>query len=180
MFIITYLKEELKHLEEVFVMKNNFPIWVVKKILKVEKEKLYNKKNADKNNHTVQTDVKFESEYKIHLLLLPYQGKKGLHLTQSSEDNSSDIYIGESARQISKRIIITVEIEFAHFQPCHKHFLINNFKIIGNGFNNNFFKRKVSEALLIKQIKPSLNVQEKSVELKLFNLSIVSRLLKLF
>ena len=45
----------------------------------------------------------------------------------------------------------------------------NSFKIIGNGFKNNSFKQKVSEALLIKQIKPSLNVQEKSIELKLFN-----------
>ena len=43
------LKEELKHLEDVFVMKNNFPIWVVKKILKEEKEKIDNKNNADKN-----------------------------------------------------------------------------------------------------------------------------------
>ena len=39
----------------------------------------------------------------------------------------------------------------------------------GTGFKNNSFKRKISEALLIKQIKPSLNVQEKSLELKLFN-----------
>ena len=30
-------------------MKNNFPIWVVKKILKEEKEKIDNKNNADKN-----------------------------------------------------------------------------------------------------------------------------------
>ena len=43
------LKEELKYLEDVFVMKNNFPIWVVKKILKEEKEKIDNKNNADKN-----------------------------------------------------------------------------------------------------------------------------------
>ena len=33
------LKEELKHLEVVFVMKSNFPIMVVKKILKEEKRK---------------------------------------------------------------------------------------------------------------------------------------------
>ena len=38
------LKEELIHFEEVFVMKNNFPIGVVKKILKEEKEKLDNRK----------------------------------------------------------------------------------------------------------------------------------------
>ena len=31
------LKEELKYLENVFVMENNFPIWVAKKILKEKK-----------------------------------------------------------------------------------------------------------------------------------------------
>ena len=30
-------------------------------------------------------------------------------------------------------------------------------------------KRKLSEALLIKELKPTLNIQEKSVPLKLFN-----------
>ena len=42
------VKEELKHLEYVFVMKKNFPIWVVKEILKEEKEKIDNRNNAEK------------------------------------------------------------------------------------------------------------------------------------
>ena len=66
------LKEELKHLEDVFVVKNNFPIWVVKKILKEGKEKIDYRNNADKNKHTIQTSVKFESKYKSHLPMLPY------------------------------------------------------------------------------------------------------------
>ena len=70
-------------LEDVFVMKNNFPIWVVKTILKEEKEKMDNRNNADKNEHAIQADAKFESKDKSHLLLLPYQGEKGLHLTKS-------------------------------------------------------------------------------------------------
>ena len=68
-------------------MKNNFPIWVVKKILKEEKEKIDNRNNADKNKHTIQTDVKFESKDKSHLLLLPYQGEKGLHLKKLLKRN---------------------------------------------------------------------------------------------
>ena len=68
-------------------MKNNFSIWVVKKILKEEKEKIDNKNNADKNKHTIQTDAKFESRDKYHLLLLPYQGEKSLHLTKSLKRN---------------------------------------------------------------------------------------------
>ena len=58
------LKEELKHCCDVFVMKNNF-----------------------KNKHTVQAHSKFESKDKSHLLLLPYQGEKCLHLTKSLKRN---------------------------------------------------------------------------------------------
>ena len=35
--LLNLLNEELIHLEEVFVMKNNFPIWIVYKILTEEK-----------------------------------------------------------------------------------------------------------------------------------------------
>ena len=81
------LKEELKHLEDIFVMKSNFSIKVVKKVLKEEKEKIANTNNADKNKHTIQTDVKFKSKVKSHLLLSPYQREKGLHLTKSLKQN---------------------------------------------------------------------------------------------
>ena len=65
-------------------------------------------------------------------------------------------------------------------EKCHQYCHTNSFKITCNGFKNKSFKRKVSEALLIKQIKPSLNVQEKSMELKLFNYSTMCWLLKVF
>ena len=48
------LKEELKHLEDVFVTKNNFPMWVIKKILREEKGKIENRNNVDKNKHTIK------------------------------------------------------------------------------------------------------------------------------
>ena len=44
-----------------------------------------------------------------------------------------------------------------------------NFKIIGSGYRNNARRRKIAEALLVKKLKPKLNIQEKSVPLKLFN-----------
>ena len=98
-----------------------------------------------------------------------------IYLGTCPEDNCPDNYIGESGRRISERIIDYAGRDkksniFKHSsEKCHKHFHNNSFKIIGNGFENNSFKRKVSETLLIKQIKPSMNVQEKSIELKLFN-----------
>ena len=107
-----------------------------------------------------------------------------IYVAPCPEDNCSENYIGESGRRISERIIDHNSRDqkshiFRHSSgKCRQHFHTNSFKIIGNGFKNNSFKRKVSKALLIKQIKPSLNVQEKSIELKLFNQSIVCQLLK--
>ena len=63
--IICSSSQELKYLEDVFIMSNSFPIWVAKKILKEEKEKVGNRKNADKNKHTIPTDAKFESKNKF-------------------------------------------------------------------------------------------------------------------
>ena len=56
-------------------MKHNFLKWVVKKILMEVKEKIDNRHNTARKKHT------------IHLLLLPYQGEKGLHLTKSLKRN---------------------------------------------------------------------------------------------
>ena len=58
--------------------KNNFlDVFLRKFLKKIEKED--NRRNVDKSNHAVQTYEQFESEGKIHLILLTYQGEKGLH-----------------------------------------------------------------------------------------------------
>ena len=51
----------------------------------------------------------------------------------------------------------------------HKPLEAADYKIIGTGYRNNTMKRKLSEALSIKELKPTLNKQEKSLPLKLFN-----------
>ena len=40
---------------------------------------------------------------------------------------------------------------------------------MSNGYKNNTFKRKLAETLHIEHKRPTLNVQEQSVPLKLFN-----------
>lgn len=47
--------------------------------------------------------------------------------------------------------------------------LLQDFEILSKGFSQRKFKRKISETLFIKENKPSLNRQEMSVPLKLFN-----------
>ena len=41
--------------------------------------------------------------------------------------------------------------------------------MIEKGYRNNVRKWKIAEVLLIKEMKPTLNKQDNSVELKLFN-----------
>ena len=47
--------------------------------------------------------------------------------------------------------------------------MVNDYQIIGNGYGNNWKKRKIAEALSVKQLKPILNKQDKWIPLKLFN-----------
>ena len=84
-------------------------------------------------------------------------------------------YVGKTARRISERLldhsgrdknshILKHQIEKEH--PCPQY---KNFKVISSGFRNNTEKRNLSEALWINTLRPSLNKQEKSIPLKLFN-----------
>ena len=54
-------------------------------------------------------------------------------------------------------------------QSGYPSVLLNEFRILGKGFNNNRVKMKISEALLIKQYRPTLNAQENPISFELFN-----------
>ena len=84
-------------------------------------------------------------------------------------------YIGESGRRIAERVKDyngrdhKSHILKHSFETGHRHVISSDFSIISNNFNGNKRKRKVSEWLLIKQLRPTLNIHDKSVPLKLFN-----------
>ena len=90
-------------------------------------------------------------------------------------ENCSDDYIGESARHIIERVKDhggrdTKSHVLKHSSGKeHVEVTKEDFTIISSNFKNNILKRKIAEALLIKQKRPSLNVQDQSVELKLLN-----------
>ena len=46
---------------------------------------------------------------------------------------------------------------------------IEHFKILNMAYNNSTYRRRISETLFVKQYRPSVNVQDKSVLLELFN-----------
>ena len=87
-----------------------------------------------------------------------------VYLGTCPANNCLDNYLGESAHRIFERITD----HNGRDQNSHlfKHSCIKNhpntsktdFKIISSGFENNYCRRKIAEALLIKQIRPSLNV----------------------
>ena len=51
----------------------------------------------------------------------------------------------------------------------HPIVTIDDFRVLKTSYRQKKFRRKLSEALLIKQNKPALSKQEASVPLKLFN-----------
>ena len=83
-----------------------------------------------------------------------------------SAENCSDDYIGKSARLIIERVKdhggrdTKLHILKHTSEKEHVELTKEDFKIIGSHFNNDRLKRKIAEALLIKQGCLSLNVQD--------------------
>ena len=83
--------------------------------------------------------------------------------------------IGESGGRISECIkdhnirdlkshILRHSVESEHANVSYE-----DFKIIAKNFNNNSWKRKIAESLLIKEKRLTLSIHDKLVPLKLFN-----------
>ena len=91
------------------------------------------------------------------------------------DEKCVDDYIGERARRVNERIVDHKGRDaYSHLlkhsiESGRKPLEAIDYKIIGTGYRKNTTKKKLSEALFIKELKPTLNKQEKSVPLKLFN-----------
>ena len=90
-----------------------------------------------------------------------------------------DNYLGETGKRIAERITYhnskdNISYFFKHaVVHDHRNASYDVFKIVGSGFRKNTFKRKFADAILIKELRSNLNIQEKSIELKLFNQHLV-------
>ena len=97
------------------------------------------------------------------------------YLVKCPEKTCSENYLGETARRINERVLEHAgKDKKSHMlqhtlQSGHPSVSLNEFKILGKGFNNNRVKRKISEALLIKQYRSTLITQQNSISLELFN-----------
>ena len=212
----TYLKEELTHLEKVFIEKNSYSKSAINQVFTQAKEEHKNRNynNNMKNNIAVPITLENENE-KQHLLTIPYQGEKGDYLIKSMKrnlekilpnnvkpqityrgkklgslfetkdqtifehkhdviyhgkcpvENCVDDYIGETARRVNERIVDhTGRDANSHLlkhsiESGHKPLEVIDYKIIGTGYRKNTMKRKLSEALIITELK-QLYINQKS------------------
>ena len=91
------------------------------------------------------------------------------------EIGCNDHYLGETDCRISERVLDHAARDqnshhFKHsIESGHPVLEMNNYKTIEEGYKNNVRKRKIGKALLIKEMKPTLNKPDNSVELQLFN-----------
>ena len=87
--------------------------------------------------------------------------------------NCKDDYIVETDRRVIERVIDHNRDKKSHMlkrsrDKLHKHVWEDDTKLLGNNYQSSI-KLKISESLFIRQLKPSLNKQDKSIPLNLYN-----------
>ena len=103
------------------------------------------------------------------------QHKHYLVYSNCPEQTCNEDYLGETGRRIIERSADHSDKDkqshlLRHaLNSNHKRVDLKDFKITDSSYHNNSLKRKVLEALYIKQYKPFLKTQEQSVEFKIFN-----------
>ena len=87
----------------------------------------------------------------------------------------TDSSIGETARRLSVRAVdhdgrdMKSHIFRHRLYSNHETINIEHFKILNLGYNNGTYRRRISEALFVKQLRPFLTVQDNSVPLEIFS-----------
>ena len=129
-------------------------------------------------NHDVRivlTGTKLNSHFNIKDETNKQHKHDRVYLSSCPSSTCNDCYIGEKGRRLSERVLDhsgkdTKSHFLRHsFIAIHETVDIGHFQILNRGYNNNKNKRRVSEALFVKQYRPTLNVQDNSVPLHLFN-----------
>ena len=126
----------------------------------------------------------FSSKFQVNDRTIFSHNHDIIYLGNCPENGCSDNYVGETARTISERVLdhtgkdinshlykhsIKSHLYKHSIKTGHQTLEISDYQIIGNEYKNNGNKRKIAEALSIKELKPTLNKQDKSIPLKLFN-----------
>ena len=161
-------------MRKLFIEINDYPSKTVENIIKNELEK----ENVDITNEP-QTNTTDNSETKLQLFL-PFSGKQGIQLLSKMKKqlkkripSNVKTWITYQGTKLSTQFPVKGRTKFEHrqnvvyFNRCPSA-SCNDFKIL-NSNNKSSVKRKISEALYIRALKPTLNVKEKSIRLELYN-----------
>ena len=142
-------------------------------ILKKKLQKAY---PTNIQTRIVHTGTKLSSQLKNIKDPAPFEKQHDvIYHSFCSAENFNENYIDESAQQLHERmkdnngrdrnsLLFKHSVESGH-NPVPK----NDFRIIRKGYRNNTCRRKIAEALFIVEIENSLDIQDKSVKLELFN-----------
>ena len=107
----------------------------------------------------VFTGSKLSSKFQVKDRAIFSHNHDIIYHGSSPENVCPDNYIGETARRISERVLdhtgkdINSHLYKHSIETGHQTLEVNNYRIIGNGYGNDWKKRKIAEALLIKELK---------------------------
>ena len=139
--------------------------------------KTTSRKALPENHHVriVFTGTKLSSHFNIKDETNKQHKHDLVYLSSCPSSTCNNCYIGETGRRLSERVLDhsgkdTKSHVLRHsFTAKHETVDIGHFQILNRGYSNITYKRRVSLALLVKQYRPTLNVQDNSVPLQLFN-----------
>ena len=200
----TALEEEIRYLENVFCNHNDYPIKLVKAIIKNERINQLEASKSEGNEPQEEEEVEEQEEDKVNFTInLPYAGDKGQHImskvhkyiVQATTKGKKNVRISTTykSRTLGTCFAVKDKTKFEHIhnvvyhstcpnKKCVSHYAgqtkcrigkramehRETDKIIGKGYKTDF-KRKISESIHVKKLKPDLNVQKDSYKLSLFN-----------
>ena len=123
----------------------------------------------------VFTGTKLSSDFNVKDPVTFTEKHDIIYRSVCATERCNEDYVGVCARRLYER----VKHHNGHNHLSHlvKHAVEDwsptvdtaNFEVIGSRYCNNACWREIVEALLVKKLKPTLNIQEKSVPLKMFN-----------
>ena len=123
----------------------------------------------------VFTGTKLSSNFNV-IDPVPFTKKHDvIYRSICATESCNEDYVGECARRLYERVKNHNGRDHSSHLVKHAgetgHLPVDtaNFEVIGSGYCNNARRRKTTEASLVNKLKPILNIQEKSVPLKLFN-----------
>ena len=123
----------------------------------------------------VFTVSKLSSKFQVKDRTIFSHNNVVIYLGNCLEDGCSDNYVWKTARKISERVLdhtgkdIKSHLYKHSIKAGYQTLKISGNGIIGNWYLNNWRKRKIAEALLIKELKPTLNKQDKLIPLKRYS-----------